>query len=1077
MQKGDLPAGKGITSRCGSAPHLAPPLQPYLCYVPGDLQQELAFLRAHVFPHLDSLCQTRGSCFRPVDIQQTQNHEDDSQRGHNLWPHQDNSAHFQHLKISLDLISSSSSFFCLLGQRYGCFLPESTSHKMHPLEEPEREPILLSEMERNLHEAVRGGYPWVMEEKHRTCSLAELEITQAAFMGKTMRCFFYFKDHTTQGDEDDEDGTLYPRALSCQRQYERQRVWNLKSWVINTCHPVRFFRSLQDLEELVRKDWKGIIDQFHQIPEQRSLSGCQDSVEVLCQESSIQALCHVFVPSKQTAEVLDLLNTFVFPITQQAKSKPRSDDAVQLISDKRVPEKSILLLSGERGCGKSSLVVWWLQNFRKRKPKVPVIPYICGTSVSNKDIRSMLRQCTAELRKKFYGDLPEWTEGLEGLVEPRPVLAEVQAFTAAAQLGPCVLLLDGLNLLTDTHGLSLQEMKELRWLPDALPSSCKLIVTTTTSDLTHKSLTSRSDVQVFTWPGISDPSIQCSILHRHLALPCKELPTFLLQRIISRKLCRLPVFLAILGSELRTCGMQREEEEGKELIEEYVGVDSVLELWEKVIHRWVKDYSRPVEDPAPCNKRPEANTEATRLVSSPLKLKGWVWDTLCLIHVSRSGLTEAEVLALLEDLGYCGSLRIQTLEWARLRTALGPWVREKPNGLLYFSHQSLSQAIDLLLLGVVDKQKKRRYFHCIIAKFFQKPSKELCDWLRKLEELPWHLAQTGSFKELYNILTDPEALCILSSCVRRYPQLRLDLVRYWTLLSQRGYDPISSLQKLTLLNVLSSDVLFMRDDKETFTTEVQPHTGCGLSDLDIMGKLALLSFDIMLCLGKTKEAECILLQAETTLQQADELDGGSVRSLLEEQHMLAKFYIYMQQLEDAEVYSNKGLETADILTVSSSAYTEDIRMIKGQLLCFLCQLALERGRLCSVPGLLKQISNTGIKSIHPCAEAAVNLLQGLHKRAVGDLRAAESLVQAVLASRRHWYGSEHPLVAAVEEQLADIWTDSFHIDKDWTQRKATELFRHAIHVRESVTKCWGMTSFLSKPTLQDLTNTLLKLSK
>lgn len=38
--------------------------------------------------------------------------------------------------------------------------------------------------------------------------------------------------------------------------------------------------------------------------------------------------------------------------------------------------------------------------------------------------------------------------------------------------------------------------------------------------------------------------------------------------------------------------MLREKEEEMELLEEYVEADSVPELWVKVIHRWVKDFSR-----------------------------------------------------------------------------------------------------------------------------------------------------------------------------------------------------------------------------------------------------------------------------------------------------------------------------------------------------------------------------------------------------------------------------------------------------------------------------------------------------
>lgn len=46
-------------------------------------------------------------------------------------------------------------------------------------------------------------------------------------------------------------------------------------------------------------------------------------------------------------------------------------------------------------------------------------------------------------------------------------------------------------------------------------------------------------------------------------------------------------------------------------------------------------------------------------------------------------------------------------------------------------------------------------YHLILFKFFQKSSLELCSLARKMEEIPWHLKQTGSFKELHGFLSDP----------------------------------------------------------------------------------------------------------------------------------------------------------------------------------------------------------------------------------------------------------------------------------------------------------------------------------
>lgn len=94
-----------------------------------------------------------------------------------------------------------------------------------------------------------------------------------------------------------------------------------------------------------------------------------------------------------------------------------------------------------------------------------------------------------------------------------------------------------------------------------------------------------------------------------MSLPNKELPPSVLQRVARKKNSHLPAFLALVGTELRTCGVLRAKEEEMELLKEYIEADSIAELWVKVIHRWVQDYSRtaPPEEITSC-KVTEAQT-------------------------------------------------------------------------------------------------------------------------------------------------------------------------------------------------------------------------------------------------------------------------------------------------------------------------------------------------------------------------------------------------------------------------------------------------------------------------------------
>lgn len=99
------------------------------------------------------------------------------------------------------------------------------------------------------------------------------------------------------------------------------------------------------------------------------------------------------------------------------------------------------------------------------------------------------------------------------------------------------------------------------------------------------------------------------------------------------------------------------------------------------------------------------------------------------------------------------------------------------------------------------------------------------------------------------------------------------------------------------------------------------------------------------------------------------------------------------------------------------------------------------------------------------------LLKAIYKLSLCEPKTAERCFQAALSSRRRWYGHDHPLVAEVEEQLADLWA-SAQTYTEWTQRKIVELYRHAISTKETEART------LQLPTAQlNLAVVLMKLGK
>ena len=85
-------------------------------------------------------------------------------------------------------------------------------------------------------------------------------------------------------------------------------------------------------------------------------------------------------------------------------------------------------------------------------------------------------------------------------------------------------------------------------------------------------------------------------------------------------------------------------------------------------------------------------------------------DARCLIASSRGGLYQAEILDILEEMGYCDNLKVTVLPWLRLRQHLGSLLWDSADGRVRFAHRHLQDLTlytllsELLTLPVVSGQ-------------------------------------------------------------------------------------------------------------------------------------------------------------------------------------------------------------------------------------------------------------------------------------------------------------------------------------------------------------------------------------
>ena len=75
---------------------------------------------------------------------------------------------------------------------------------------------------------------------------------------------------------------------------------------------------------------------------------------------------------------------------------------------------------------------------------------------------------------------------------------------------------------------------------------------------------------------------------------------------------------------------------------------------------------------------------------------GWVFDSLALLSCSRYGLTQSELLQILE---WCGHTSVGTYDWTVIAHAAGSALSHSSDGSIYIASHSLREVITQQLEG------------------------------------------------------------------------------------------------------------------------------------------------------------------------------------------------------------------------------------------------------------------------------------------------------------------------------------------------------------------------------------------
>ncbi|XP_072180512.1 tetratricopeptide repeat protein 41-like [Diadema setosum] len=1016
-----------------SRPKIPKSIQPFISSTFLDFQEEREHLMRYVFPQLNSVCHARGTYFAPVDLRWGINDEQ-AQSGNAL-------------ALCLEYVNRCSPFFIgLLGERYGKH--RSADAKLLPSSLDEL-PENASLQDRKYLVAASKGYDWVLQEAYQYRSVTELEIIQGAFLNDSKFCRFYIRKAKHIEDKflslPDSERQEKLKIYHAENGEAGERVSALKFLIEDKGLRVKSFRTPKELCDLVREDWMEVINEL--CPPLDDIPGGVDGEhfrEWTVHEAYAETRRRVFV---KTPEIGKLFQQVTDHCKASINTPTTSEESERfVVKGKKITQgaptyKSIITLAGERGCGKTSLVANWVWEFQSSHPNVKVLAHYVGSSALSTDIRSFLRRVTYEMRCQYGGD-PSGQAETGGDSEDLSNFHRIcEAFVAAIAMGPCILVLDATDELGNTMGMGVQQVKELKWLPTDLPAHCKIIITTIRSDPTYESLSSRQDSEVLAVPLFTSTEDKTAVIKKHLEIHCKCLDDRHLETIVKCKMSSRPLFLTILASELRACGTFQNL---STLLDRYVSAPSFQDLWKCIISRWTQDYGWSTEG------RPSALHFAPMHTDA---FTGWVAETLRLMVCSRHGLSEADILDLLQKMGYRGKSKVTSFDFALFRSEASEALVERPGGLFGFFHQEMRDAVLNSLLEVkpvMNRELGMKPGNRILPRSLgvndqiQQCHKHLAEYFlhqpasrRRVEELPYHLDRCGDMYGLSKVITDPDTFLTMQADTSQNIALKLDLLHYCNRLTKENFNVTESLTKMVASAVGREDN--SEEDEEEFDEQ------------KIRCKGALLAMHVGKFLAeKTNftQANEMLMLAYNRIIEKSPLTHKEQLLLVEVQESIGERHRYELRKDDAKQFFNKALNTlAHIIKEESYDDIKPLLESKGRLLSLLGNMAAHDGQLGAAEEALVEASECMKKagSVAGIATAQFNL--GFLKMKMKQYGPAQTNLQEALQIREQWYGTVHPLVAEVLNELAGLL--GMQDNKEGYDRlRAESYYRRALKIRE-----------------------------
>ncbi len=387
---------------------------------------------------------------------------------------------------------------------------------------------------------------------------------------------------------------------------EPEKLFELKNAILhNSRYPVSYYSDVNDLSVQVETAFSHLLDEL--FPE-GNLTELEK--ERLSQRSFMNQLSATYIKDERYFKVLD-----------------------DFVSDK---DTQFLVVSGESGLGKSSLIANWLKESALRQDKYCVAYHFVGNGGSVGNHLDILKCLVNEIGEQ-YGIARQPGSSDEKELD--------RLFGVVALSGkPLVIVLDAINQIQD-----IEDAKLLNWIPFP-PQNVKILYSTLLDDKTMEVFKNRNYPLFILSP--LDRNRRISLVNGYLKSFAKKLDQRQVERIVDDPQSSNTLVLKTTLNELINFGVF---EKLDDRISYYLASTSIKDFYQRVLRRYEDDFGT-----------------------------SFIRHILSLIAVSRVGLAEHEILEI---------TGIKPLDWSRFFCAFSSHLNVK-SSLISYSHSYIREAVE-----------------------------------------------------------------------------------------------------------------------------------------------------------------------------------------------------------------------------------------------------------------------------------------------------------------------------------------------------------------------------------------------